>query len=109
MASKLCVNCLNSFNPRPQSPDQEFCSNEPCQKERRKRWRQKKMEGDSDYRLNQSRAQRAWLDRNPDYWRRYRKNKEIKRETKPIGDRISVEQPLSGLYQMRFMPNKGAA
>jgi len=67
------------------------------------------MEADPDYRLNQSRAQRAWLDRNPDYWREYRKNKEIKAESKSIGDRISVEQPLSGLYQIRFIPNKGAA
>ena len=109
MVTKLCTNCCNRFIARPQSPDQEFCSDGPCQKERRKRWRQKKMETDPDYRLNQSRAQRAWLDRNPEYWRRYRKNKEIKRETKPIGDQISIEQPLSGLYQIRFIDNKELA
>ena len=109
MVTKFCANCCSLFIARPQSPDQEFCSDGPCQKERRKRWRQYKMEADPDYRLNQSRAQRAWLDRNPDYWREYRKNKGGKRESKPIGDRISIEQPLSGLYQMRFMPNKGAA
>ena len=80
MVTKLCTNCCNRFIARPQSPDQEFCSDVPCQKERRKRWRQKKMETDPDYRLNQSRAQRAWLERNPDYWREYRKNKEIYRE-----------------------------
>jgi hypothetical protein len=109
MVTKFCNNCCNIFIARPQSPGQEFCSDGPCQKERRKRWRQMKMDSDPDYRLNQSRAQRAWLDRNPDYWREYRKNKEIKREPKPIGDRISIEQPLSGLYQIRFIPKKGLA
>ncbi|WP_208974715.1 hypothetical protein [Polynucleobacter asymbioticus] len=109
MTTKFCSNCCNLFIARPQSPDQEFCSDGPCQKERRKRWRQKKMEGDSDYRLNQSRAQRAWLDRNPDYWREYRKNKGVKRGSKPIRDQINVEQPLSGLYQIRFIPNNRAA
>lgn len=109
MLTKLCVNCSNPFIPRRQTPNQEFCSDKLCQMERRKRWRQKKMGADPDYRLNQSRAQRAWLDRNPDYWREYRKNKEVKRASKPTRDRIRVEQPLSGLYQIRFIPNKGLA
>ena len=109
MATKICTNCRSLFIVRPQSPDQEFCSEVSCQKERRRRWRQKKLGADPDYRLNQSRAQRAWLDRNPNYWREYRKNKEIKRESKPIRDRLKVKQPLSGLYQIRFIHNKGVA
>jgi len=30
------------------------------------------MQTDPDYRDNQSRNQRAWLDRHPEYWRNYR-------------------------------------
>ncbi|BCM01174.1 hypothetical protein MAFF301560_05610 [Ralstonia solanacearum] len=30
------------------------------------------MQNDPDYRENLKRSQRAWHDRNPDYWRRYR-------------------------------------
>ena len=107
MVTKYCPNCRKLFIARPQSPNQEFCSNGLCQKERRKRWRQKKMSADPDYRLNQSRAQRAWLDRNPDYWREYRKNKKIKGGSKPIADGISMRQPSTGLYQIRFIYNNG--
>ena len=67
------------------------------------------MAADPDYRLNQSRAQRAWLDRNPDYWRKYRKNRDINRESKPFGGQIGAKQPLSGLYQIRYISNKGLA
>ena len=109
MLTQLCANCSNSFIPRPQTPGQEFCSERPCQKERRKRWRQKKMEADPDYRLNQSRAQRAWLDRNPDYWREYRKNKGIKTKSIQIRGQLKSEQPLSGRYQMRFVSKKEVA
>jgi hypothetical protein len=77
--------------------------------ERRKRWRQKKMGADPDYRLNQSRAQRAWLDRNPDYWRNYRKGKEIKTGSKQPRDQFKIERPLSGFYQMRFISKKEVA
>ena len=76
---------------------------------RRKSWRQKKIAADPDYRLNQSRAQRAWLDRNPDYWRKYRKNREIKGDTKSFGGQIGAKQPLSGFYQMRFISKKEVA
>ena len=109
MLTKLCVNCSNPFIPRRQTPNQEFCSDKLCQMERRKRWRQKKMGADPDYRLNQSRAQRAWLDRNPDYWRNYRKSKEIKTGSKQPRDQFKIERPLSGFYQMRFISKKEVA
>ena len=109
MVTKFCSNCCSLFIARPQSPNQEFCSDGPCQKERRKRWRQKKMEADPDYRLNQSRAQRAWLDRNPDYWREYRKNKGVKTKSIQIRGQLKSEQPLSGLYQMRVVSKKEVA
>lgn len=35
-------------------------------------WLWDKLRADPAYRDNQSRAQRAWLNRNPNYWREYR-------------------------------------
>jgi hypothetical protein len=72
MKSKRCVVCHQSFQPYPQVPNQSYCSARECQRERRRRWQRDKLQTDSDYRDNQSRAQRAWMDRNPDYWREYR-------------------------------------
>lgn len=72
MEDKRCLACGHLFRPHPQVPNQSYCSDAPCQRERRRRWQRDKLQQDPDYRENQSRAQRAWLDRNPDYWRNYR-------------------------------------
>lgn len=72
MPSKLCVCCGLSFQPVPQVPDQAYCSQPACQRARRQRWNQQKLENDPDYRDNKQRSQRGWMDRNPDYWRQYR-------------------------------------
>ncbi len=73
MKSKRCVVCHQSFQPYPQVPNQSYCSAPECQRERRRRWQRSKLQTDPDYRDNQSRAQRAWMDSNPKYWREYRK------------------------------------
>lgn len=72
MEDRRCAACGQLFRPHPQVPRQSYCSVAPCQRERRKRWQRDKLQQDPDYRDNQSRAQRAWLDRNPHYWRNYR-------------------------------------
>ncbi len=72
MTNKICQSCGQSFEPRPQAPNQTFCSLPDCQRVRRQRWQRDKMHNDPDYRDNQHRNQRAWLDRHPDYWRNYR-------------------------------------
>ena len=64
--------CHQPFWPRPQNPDQCFCSAAACQRERRRRWQAAKRQSDPDYRENQKRAQKAWAERHPDYWRAYR-------------------------------------
>lgn len=60
---------------------------------------------DPDYRDNQSRVQRAWLDRNPDYWRKYRNNNHHNPRKKLDNDR----SPISGLYQIKFTSHKHSA
>lgn len=72
MDTKPCAACGKPFRPRPQRPDQCFCAQPGCQRERRRRWQKAKLQADPDYRANQARAQRAWAQRHPEYWRGYR-------------------------------------
>lgn len=72
MATKNCACCGHPFQPRPQVPNQAYCSSPACQAERRQRWQRDKLQNDLAYQDNQKRNQRAWLDRNPNYWRDYR-------------------------------------
>lgn len=72
MTIKRCANCNGEFRPRPQVPNQTYCPLPECQRKRHSRWEQKKRQTDPDYRDNQARAQQAWLERNPDYYRKYR-------------------------------------
>jgi len=74
MQSRRCKACGHAFRPRSQVPQQRYCPAQACQRARRRSWQRAKRETDPDYRDNQARAQRAWLDRNPDYWRRYRRD-----------------------------------
>jgi hypothetical protein len=72
MESRQCAACGLEFRPRPQVPQQCYCSATACQRERQRRWQIDKRRDDHDYQDNQARAQRAWCERNPDYWRDYR-------------------------------------
>ena len=67
-----CAHCGQAFQPRPQVPNQSYCSSAECQRARKLRWQQDKLRTDPDYRDNQRDAQRAWFDRHPGYWRAYR-------------------------------------
>ena len=69
---RKCKHCLKGFFPRPQNPDQEYCSEEACQRARKRIWQQQKLLIDSDYRANQKAAQSCWQENNPDYWQEYR-------------------------------------
>lgn len=72
MENKQCAACSQPFQPRPQVPHQSYCSAPDCQRERRRQWQRLKLQADPDYQNNQSRAQQAWSQRNPNYWREYR-------------------------------------
>ena len=73
MERRRCAACGEAFRPRSQVPDQMYCSGSACQRTRRRRWQQAKRQSDADYRENQARAQRAWVQRHRDYWRAYRR------------------------------------
>ena len=60
METKTCNACGHTFTPRPQNPNQTYCTDPACQRERRRRWQQKKRRDDADYRDNDARAGKAW-------------------------------------------------
>ena len=67
-----CACCGKPFAPRPQVPDQAYCSDPDCQRARKRQWQRAKLQSDSDYRINQRAAQQAWSQRNQEYWRDHR-------------------------------------
>ena len=69
---RACRCCGRLFTPRPNVPDQQYCSRRICQNARRQRWRKEKLASDPDYKANQYDAQRRWCEKNPEYWKKYR-------------------------------------
>jgi hypothetical protein len=68
-----CKHCRKRFRLRPQSPSQEYCSAPACQRARKRNWQRQKNLSDPAYRGNRQDAQRRWREKNPGYWREYRK------------------------------------
>lgn len=83
-----CKYCRQDFRPRPQNPDQQYCSDSACQRARKRDWQRQKLLFDLEYQGNQKAAQRCWQEKNPNYWQEYRKrnsvyadrNRELQRE-----------------------------
>ena len=75
MSQKIrCANphCRRLFHPNPRVKNHRYCDKRDCQRARKRRWQRQKMRDDPDYRDNHRAGQQAWLERNRDYWRRYR-------------------------------------
>jgi hypothetical protein len=85
---RKCKHCLKGFRPRPQNHDQEYCSEQACQRARKRIWQKKKLLADPDYQANQKASQICWQEKNPNYWQEYRKrnpdytvrNRDLQRE-----------------------------
>lgn len=75
-----CAGCSKTFEPRPQVPDQAYCSSPECQRARKRQWQKDKLRSDPDYQANQRAAQRAWSARNGDYWRDWRQAQQTSAE-----------------------------
>lgn len=125
MENRRCAVCRRIFCPRAQAPGQGYCSAPACQRERRRRWQERKRRSDPDYRENQRRAQRRWAERHTEYWRCYRaehpvyvetnRQKQRERDRQREGRRgggedeaalaksdasTSITQPFSGIYRL---------
>lgn len=114
--SKHCVCCGQLFDPCPQVPKQAYCSSTDCQRSRKRRWQQNKLETDPDYRGNQQDAQRAWHDRNPDYWRKYREShpeyvqqnrarqrQVVRRDSENVLANMDLSMLRAGLYRVKVL------
>ncbi len=115
--TRRCECCGKPFEPRPQVPNQTFCSSLNCQRARKLRWQQDKLRADPDYRDNQRSAQRAWFDRHPGYWRAYRATNAdtVEPNHKPVNtgaDNGTAKMDASilppGLYQLRRIDAESA-
>lgn len=120
MTTKICACCGHSFESRPQVPNQSYCSSPVCQRARRQRWQRDKMQTDPDYRENQQRSQRAWLERHPEYWRHYRAinpeyvecnraRQRVRAEPEQKADLAKMDASallglLPGIYQISLVP-----
>jgi hypothetical protein len=69
-----CTNphCRRLFLPHPRVKNQRYCEKKDCQRFRKRRWQCQKMKDDPDYHQNQRDSQQNWIEKNPDYWKRYR-------------------------------------
>ncbi len=70
--TKQCKACGNAFQPHPKVPNQTYCSSPECQRERRRRWLEKKRQVDADYQGNEPQKIEQWRNEHPDYWKQYR-------------------------------------
>jgi len=68
-----CLACGECFEPCRTVKEQKYCSKPECQRERKRRWQRAKLADDPEYRENHRNSQKQWRERNPDYWRKYRK------------------------------------
>lgn len=116
MTTKRCAYCGELFQTRPQVPDQTYCASKGCQRARKRKWQQAKLQSDAAYRANQRDAQRAWQERHPDYWRGYREThpeyaernrdrqrlKASPRTTSTIA-KMDTSAPIDGIYQLRII------
>ena len=100
MTKLRCVHCGARFIPAPQVPNQAYCSKANCQKERRRQWHKSKLQSDPDYRDNQSRAQKTWTEKNPDYWRKHRQGRSDYGNRLPSGQDSSAPEPRNPSIKM---------
>jgi hypothetical protein len=74
MEQKRCAHCGCPLDLNSRAKNQRYCGKKECQRARKRSWQKNKMATDPDYRANQQECNKAWRNRNPDYWRNYRRN-----------------------------------
>ncbi|GCC10055.1 hypothetical protein IPdc08_00075 [archaeon] len=123
----ICIHCGKEFSSNPRVKNQRYCGDRKCQTARRVRWYRGKMATDPDYRDNQKRCQKEWLDNHPGYYRKYRQEHpeyaernrllQLKRNAKRRSDSVSrliakIDALNTGIYSrkgelFRIIPQDG--
>jgi hypothetical protein len=73
MGERCCRYCQKSFQPSKFQPRQAVCGESVCQRKRRAEYHRQKIAADPEYREVCRDSPGKWRARNPDYWKRYRK------------------------------------
>ena len=108
MSTRTCACCGDLFIIRPQIASQAYCSAAACPRDRRLRWQLDKILRDPDYRENQSRNQRAWHDRHPEYWRTYRGIRCVMRSECQLTGKCETNHHVSRPIEAYFAQTCGA-
>jgi len=67
--------CCRRIRPRnPRVKNQRYCGDKRCQQARKTKWQREKLQADPDYRTNKKESQQIWKQKNPGYWKQYRRN-----------------------------------
>ncbi len=72
MSFRRCPYCQQVFQPAPYHPQQQVCSQLPCQRQRRREYHRQKIASDPVYRQVCLESPRKWREAHPDYWKQYR-------------------------------------
>jgi hypothetical protein len=92
MQKRPCAACRKKFTPSAHAPEQRFCGEKRCQRERRRRWQKNKRREDADYRDNERRVQRNWAIGHPQYWHIWRSEHPEYRERNRLQQRQRDEK-----------------
>ena len=113
----ICIHCGKEFSPNPRVKNQRYCGDRKCQTARRASWYRKKIATDPDYRDNQKRCQKEWLNSHPGYWKDYREKHaeyvernrllQLRRNAKSRRDSVSRLIAKIDSLVVRLVPVKG--
>ncbi len=69
---RSCRSCQQSFEPSKYRPDQGFCSQPDCQRQRRAEYHRRKIEADPVYAGVVNDSRKKWREAHPEYQKTYR-------------------------------------
>lgn len=112
---KICIHCRSFFETKKNVPQQSYCSELSCQRARKQSWHAHKLRSDQDYRTNQRKAQKAWQNSHPEYWKKYRdKNALVQPSDNTVEGNFAFQSfkkvvdeslplKLNGLFELRVL------
>ncbi len=70
-----CTCCRRIRRRNPRVKKQWYCGDKRCQRARKSKWQRERQQTDPDYRANKQESQQAWKEKNPGYWKQYRRRR----------------------------------
>jgi len=68
-----CACCQRVRRRNPRVKNQRYCGDKRCQQARKSKWQRERQQVDPDYQTNKKESQRVWKQKNPGYWKQYRR------------------------------------